>query len=157
MLTFKPVIDTEENNSDDESTNDHTRDTAQNNENSDEGLFPDIDELIQDFESLIVWKADGKEKIPEPLPGIDESFDVANEEVMKIKKELDQHLCDIKDHFQRDDITYIHTRIVSNFLYYNLEIWTWYSQRCIFWEKRTCIFGVIFQQKQCKKISNNIY
>ena len=131
LLTFKPVIEDEEKNNNNESTSTQAKE-INNDENSDIGLFPDIDQLVQDFESLIVWKADGKEKIPEPMPGIDESFDVANEEVMKIKKDLDQHLWDIKDHFQRDDINYVHARIVSYFFYYFLEIRAWNSQGCIF-------------------------
>ncbi|CAI2371577.1 unnamed protein product [Moneuplotes crassus] len=103
LLTFKKVDEEESDEAEGES---EPRDNVE-----DYGLFPDVDIMVNDFESLIIWKSDGKEKIPEPLPGIDESFDIANQEVMRVKEQLDQHLEEIKEHFQSDKITYTHSRL----------------------------------------------
>lgn len=43
--------------------------------------MPYLEEAIQEFEYLVVWKkaAGGDEDIPEPKEGLDENFDKANE------------------------------------------------------------------------------
>ena len=123
--------------SDDEPTQDRTRDSE--DENVETGLFPNINQLVYDFEQMIVWKTDGKEKVPEPIPGIDDAFDAANQEVAKIKKELDHDLEEVKELFQSDEINYVHSRIVSNKFLYNcfIEIWAWYTKEVVQRRKRT--------------------
>ena len=54
------------------------------------GLLPsDIQESLDEFEKLIVWKVvqntDKKIEIPEPQHGIDETYDQANDEINQIK------------------------------------------------------------------------
>ena len=72
------------------------------------GLFPKgYKDEIQRFNKLIVWKqvatATGKpQEIPEPVPGIDASFDAANQGVVEIKQELDAYLIEIRRRFDRD-------------------------------------------------------
>ena len=60
------------------------------------GLMPsNIKESLKEFEKLIVWKAINGDKnvcIPEPQPGIDQTFDDANKLVDSIKSELESYL-----------------------------------------------------------------
>jgi hypothetical protein len=59
-----------------------------------DGLFPTgIQETIQEFEQLIIWKRmagpGGGTEVPEPQRGIDAEFDTANEAVDAVKEKLD--------------------------------------------------------------------
>lgn len=58
------------------------------------GLLPYLEEAIQEFEYLVVWKkaAGGDEDIPEPKQGLDENFDRANDLVNACKFKLDAYL-----------------------------------------------------------------
>ena len=45
-------------------------------------LFPDIDQAIAGFEALVIWQHSGPTgdvKIPEPIQGCDEGYDMAKE------------------------------------------------------------------------------
>lgn len=109
LLSFKEIEEYVE--SDEDGAENQNNDKE--NENEETGLFPNINQLVYDFDSMIVWKSDGKEKIPEPTPGIDDTFDAANQEVARIRKELDHDLEEVKEYFQSDEVTYVHSRIVS--------------------------------------------
>lgn len=41
---------------------------------------------------MIQWKTIGKKKIPEPVQGLDENFDRANEKVERIKDKIEDYL-----------------------------------------------------------------
>jgi len=41
---------------------------------------------------MIQWKAVGKKKVPEPVPGLDENFDRANNRVERIKHEIENYI-----------------------------------------------------------------
>ena len=58
------------------------------------GLLPYLEEAIQEFEYLVVWKkaSGGDEDIPEPREGLDENFDAANAFVNQCKCKLEQYL-----------------------------------------------------------------
>lgn len=58
------------------------------------GLLPYLEEAIQEFEFLVVWKkaSGGDEDIPEPKQGLDENFDSANEYVNTCKEKLNLYL-----------------------------------------------------------------
>jgi len=59
-----------------------------------EGLMPFLDDVINEFELLIVWKkvAGCEDQIPEPQRGLDAHFDATNDKVNGIKKEMDAYL-----------------------------------------------------------------
>jgi hypothetical protein len=42
-------------------------------------LLPDFRAIIKEFEAMIQWKSVGNKKVPEPVKGLDEVFDEANE------------------------------------------------------------------------------
>jgi len=52
-----------------------------------DGLMPFLEDAINQFESLVVWKkaAGSDDDIPEPKMGLDENFDDANIKVNHIK------------------------------------------------------------------------
>ena len=52
------------------------------------GIFPNYEPIFEEFNELIVWKKAGKQKVPEPVLGIDEEFDKKNQVVEDIKEEL---------------------------------------------------------------------
>lgn len=54
-------------------------------EYSSEAIFPDYTPIIEEFGKMIQWKTVGKKKVPEPVKGLDEEFDEANERVETIK------------------------------------------------------------------------
>lgn len=83
------------------------------------GLLPEMANLIQAFERMIVWKkVDGtKDLVPEPTQGIDDEFDGANEEVNRIKALLQQYLYKIRDQLKDRRIEFSHTKFR-----YELEI-----------------------------------
>jgi hypothetical protein len=49
------------------------------------GVFPTIGEIIVDFEKMVIWKQSGNDDIPEPTPGLDSDFDLANSRCDQIK------------------------------------------------------------------------
>lgn len=67
-----------------------------------QGLFPDLQSQLKEFESMVIWKKIGNERIPEPSRGIDETFDQANDIVNDIKKKFDDILSDIRAKFNND-------------------------------------------------------
>ena len=60
--------------------------------------MPYLEEAIQEFEYLVVWKkaSGGDEDIPEPREGLDENFDAANGFVNQCKCKLEQYLQQVK-------------------------------------------------------------
>jgi len=70
------------------------------------GLFPNMNAILNNLESLIVEKDD----IPMPAPGKDEAFDKLMEEATEIKKEFKAVLDETKKRFKCGTITYAHIR-----------------------------------------------
>ena len=60
--------------------------------------MPYLEEAIQEFEYLVVWKkaSGGDEDIPEPREGLDENFDAANKVVNQCKCKLEAYLQQVK-------------------------------------------------------------
>ena len=60
------------------------------------GLQPEsIKSAIAEFDHLIKWKkmaGNSTAEVPEPQVGIDDSFDIANDQVNEIKAQLDAYL-----------------------------------------------------------------
>ena len=56
--------------------------------------MPYLEDAIQEFEQLVIWKkaAGSEEDIPEPRAGIDQNFDEANNYVNLNKQKLEQYL-----------------------------------------------------------------
>jgi hypothetical protein len=87
-----------------------------NNEDSEEpqGLFPEINTSIAEFEALIVWQvgANSNERIPEPFEGIDPDYDAAKKRVEMINGKLEAYLQSIKELFgfkSSKEIKFAHT------------------------------------------------
>lgn len=55
---------------------------------------------------MITWKTIGKKKIPEPVKGLNEDFDIANENVEKLKKKIDDYLEDVRKELKNRSISY---------------------------------------------------
>jgi len=53
---------------------------------SSDGIFPDYEPILQEFENMVIWKQYKGKKIPEPRRGVDEDFDNVNVKVESIKK-----------------------------------------------------------------------
>ncbi|TNV85716.1 hypothetical protein FGO68_gene17605 [Halteria grandinella] len=68
-----------------------------------QGLLPFLDQAIEEFELLIVWKRVGgcDDQIPEPQKGLDIHFDQTNEKVNQIKGDLDRYLEQVKQEISR--------------------------------------------------------
>ena len=70
--------------------------------------------IIAEFDKMIVWKSSGSgcEDVPEPMPGLDNEFDLANAGCDKIKGLLNDQLNNIKmmlmDISPKSDHTWIH-------------------------------------------------
>jgi hypothetical protein len=60
------------------------------------GVFPTLGEIIVEFEKMVIWKQSGNDDIPEPTPGLDSDFDLANSRCDQIKQYLDDYLNDVK-------------------------------------------------------------
>jgi DNA mismatch repair ATPase MutS len=54
---------------------------------------------------MIQWKTIGKKKIPEPVAGLDETFDNANAKIESIKREIDEYVTELKKRFKTQSIT----------------------------------------------------
>ena len=77
LVTFKKVI---------VHANADTEMQSQQDEEMEEGIFPDYMPILDEFEEMIVWKQYGNKKIPEPKKGVDEEFDNKNDNLDSIKK-----------------------------------------------------------------------
>ena len=60
-------------------------------EELDAGIYPNYEPIFQEFSKLIQWKTVGKQKVPEPILGIDEEFDEKNRVVDEIKGKVDAY------------------------------------------------------------------
>ena len=72
-------------------------DSSDESQNCDdiEGLFPDYEPILQEFERMVVWKElDGK-RVPEPTRGIFEDFDNLNDRVEQIKEQMQDYVEDV--------------------------------------------------------------
>ena len=75
------------------------------------GLFPDIEEELKEFESMIQWtESETNEQIPEPKSGIDPDFDKANSKVSLIKDKFYDYLVEIQKQFGDISIKYSHAK-----------------------------------------------
>lgn len=79
------------------------------------GLFPrDHRQELKKFETLIVWKKmpGTNAEIPEPQPGFDDKFDLANSRVDGLKEELNAYMKHLKEtKFGKDRrVTYSHAK-----------------------------------------------
>ena len=79
------------------------------------GLLPgDVEDIIDEFDQLIVWKkvAGGANavEVPEPQKGIDEDFDEANAQVDAIKEELNDFLNGMRQRFKERRINFSHAK-----------------------------------------------
>ena len=68
---------------------------------------------------MIQWKAIGKKKIPEPIKGLNNEFDEANNRVEKIKKKIDDYLEEAKKEIKNRNINYT---LGSKYYRYEIEI-----------------------------------
>ena len=48
-------------------------------------LFPDFEPILKEFEEMIQWKTVGSKKVPEPIKGLNDVFDMASIKVDTIK------------------------------------------------------------------------
>ena len=69
-----------------------------------------LETYIVELESMVVWKPCNEGEIPEPQPGLDESFDKANNLVTKIKAKLDCYLGEVRDSFNDERINWSHAK-----------------------------------------------
>jgi hypothetical protein len=62
------------------------------------GLMPFLEDAINQFEALVVWKkaAGSDDDIPEPRLGLDQNFDDANIKVNQLKQKIDNYLVTVK-------------------------------------------------------------
>jgi len=64
-----------------------------------EGLFPNLNPVITEFENMIVWKSSGasaSEDVPEPMPGLDPQFDETNKRCDTSKEHLNEYLDSVR-------------------------------------------------------------
>lgn len=45
---------------------------------------------------MITWKTIGRKKIPEPVKGLNVDFDIANQNVERVKQKIDWYLEDVR-------------------------------------------------------------
>ena len=70
--------------------------TSDNDEDEEEGIFPNYIPILDEFANMIEWKSFGGKRIPEPKRGIDEEFDGFNEAVNKIKEQMQDYAKDVE-------------------------------------------------------------
>lgn len=66
----------------------------QPSESSNEGILPDLRQILSQFEKICTWKNIGNKKVPEPVKGISRDYDMANKRIEDIKKQLQKCLED---------------------------------------------------------------
>ena len=66
----------------------------QPSESSNEGILPDLRQILSQFEKICTWKNIGNKKVPEPVKGISQDYDMANKRIEDIKKQLQKCLED---------------------------------------------------------------
>ena len=69
-----------------------------------QGLLPDIWGECWHFDSLIEWKKVGWKRIPEPKRGLNDKFDKANDEVDRIKYEIQKYFNSLKKKHKMPDL-----------------------------------------------------
>lgn len=50
--------------------------------------FPNIDKALAGFEALVQWVPSGGEKVPEPVKGCDDAYDLSKLKVKEVEDEL---------------------------------------------------------------------
>ena len=75
----------------------------------------DIRPQLEQFASVIIWKQIGRKKVPEPIPGLDQTYDKANQNVDDIKEEFNDLLKQTKKEFDSDIIGYWTTSSIYRF------------------------------------------
>lgn len=68
----------------------------ENQDDENLGIFPNFDHIIENFEKMIQWKKVGSKKVPEPIKGLNEEFDIANSNVEKLKVRLAEYLEEVR-------------------------------------------------------------
>jgi len=76
------------------------------NKSEGDGILPDIREHLNQFSKVITWKQIGKKNIPEPVKGLCKEFDDANDNVERIKKEIQGCLTKARKTLQYPELKY---------------------------------------------------
>jgi len=76
------------------------------------GLLPMVAEELKEFDHMIVWKkaAGSDNEIPEPQPGLDDTFDNANNQVNEAKAALEDLLDRLRKEFKERKICFTHAK-----------------------------------------------
>lgn len=72
----------------------------------DEGILPDIRDHLHQFKNVITWKQIGKKNIPEPVKGLSEEFDDANDRVEILKREIQEWLVNARKELKYPELRY---------------------------------------------------
>ena len=88
LVTLKPLIAADAKMRSDEDDAEETK----GGEIGGPGIFPDYEPILQDFESMVVWKSLKGKKIPEPKKGVDEDFDNVNVRVDEIRSKMHSYV-----------------------------------------------------------------
>eukprot|EP00347_Sterkiella_histriomuscorum_P017253 403350104 len=80
--------------------------TQGKNEQEEQSIFPDYRPILKEFEDMITWKTIGKKKIPEPIQGLDEEFDRANDKVERVKEKIEKHIEVVRKELKSSSINY---------------------------------------------------
>ena len=91
LVTLKPLIAVDAKMRSDEDDAEETK----GGEIGGPGIFPDYEPILQDFESMVVWKSLKGKKIPEPKKGVDEDFDNVNVRVDEIRSKMHSYVKDV--------------------------------------------------------------
>jgi len=90
-------------------------------QDSQEGIFPDIDKAISEFEALIKWKQVAQyDIVPEPVSGFDDDYDRVKAQNEQLQKELQAYLSDVREQLgnrRNYNINYVQSRYV-----YEIEV-----------------------------------
>lgn len=70
----------------------NNNDDENDNNEMGEGIFPDYSPILDEFESMIVWKG----YVPKPRKGIFEEFDRVDETFTKIRNKIDDYVEEVK-------------------------------------------------------------
>lgn len=68
-----------------------------------EGLFPRINDIIQDLENMVVYR----QGVPIPAPGINEEHDKILQRVNRVKEDLNRHLDELRNKLKIYEMTYV--------------------------------------------------
>ena len=75
-------------------------------QSDEDGILPDIRDHLENFKKVITWKKVGKKNVPEPVKGLSQEFDSANDKVEDIKSSIQDVLNKTKKELQLPEIKY---------------------------------------------------